>query len=106
MNVSNEARSDFFVALVRPGRDRRGHGKSAETGQKPAIPTAAAADAGWCSSCCLRHMETHKWLQRVALVLLLVASAVPAQAHWPDRVRPASEGMRQLISSGLRRSAT
>ena len=51
-------------------------------------------------------METHKWLQRVALILLLVASAGPAQAHWPDRVRPNSEGMRQLISSGLRRSAT
>jgi len=50
-------------------------------------------------------METHKWLQRVALALLLLLPAVPAQAQL-DRVRGNSVDMRQLLSSGLRRSPT
>jgi hypothetical protein len=51
-------------------------------------------------------METHKWLQRVALFIVLVLPAVPAQANRPDRVRGDSEDLRLLLSSGLQRSPT
>jgi hypothetical protein len=51
-------------------------------------------------------METHKWLQRVALLIILVLPALPAQAHQLDRVRADSEDLRVLISSGLQRSPT
>jgi hypothetical protein len=50
-------------------------------------------------------METHKWLQRVALAVLLLLPAIPAQAQL-DRVRSESRDVRQLLSSGLRRSPT
>jgi len=50
-------------------------------------------------------METHRWLQRVALAVLLLAPAVPAQAQL-GRVRGDSREMRQLLSSGLGRSPT
>ena len=61
---------------------------------------------GWCSSCSLSHMETHKWLQRVALLIVLLFPAAPAQAHRLDRVRGDSEAMRLLLVSGLQRSPT
>jgi hypothetical protein len=51
-------------------------------------------------------METHKWLQRVALLVLLLSPAVPAQAHRLERVRGDSEDLRRLLSSGLQRSST
>jgi hypothetical protein len=51
-------------------------------------------------------METKSWLQRVALLALLLLPAVPAQAHGLDRVRGDSEDIRRLLSSGLQRSAT
>jgi hypothetical protein len=51
-------------------------------------------------------METHKWLQRVALILVLLFPALPAQAHGPERVRADTENLRLLISSGLKRSPT
>jgi hypothetical protein len=51
-------------------------------------------------------METYKRLQGVALLLLLLSPAVPAQAHQLDRVRTDSEILRLLISSGTQRSAT
>jgi hypothetical protein len=51
-------------------------------------------------------METPKWLQRVALLLLLLIPAAPAQAHKPDRVRGDREDVRLLISKGMRRSPT
>ena len=51
-------------------------------------------------------METHKWLQRVALLIVLLFPAAPAQAHRLDRVRGDSEAMRLLLVSGLQRSPT
>jgi hypothetical protein len=53
-------------------------------------------------------METHKWLQRVALLLLvmLLLPAVPARAQRLDRVRADSKVVRLLLSSGLQRSPT
>jgi hypothetical protein len=51
-------------------------------------------------------METPKWLQRVALLILLLLPAVPARAHRPERVRGDTEEVRLLISSGMRRSPT
>ena len=51
-------------------------------------------------------METHKWLQRVALLIVLLLPAVPAQAHRLDHVRGDSENLRQLILSGIQRSPT
>jgi hypothetical protein len=51
-------------------------------------------------------METPKWLQRVALLVLLLIPAAPAQAHRPDRVRGDTEEVRLLISNGMRRSPT
>jgi hypothetical protein len=51
-------------------------------------------------------METHKWLQRVALFVMLLSTAAPAQAHRLDRVRGDSEDLRLLITSGMPRSPT
>jgi hypothetical protein len=51
-------------------------------------------------------METQKWLRRVALFVLLLLPAVPAQAHGLDRMRTDSKDLRLLISSGLQRSPT
>jgi hypothetical protein len=49
-------------------------------------------------------METNKWLRRVALLVLLLLPAVPAQAHRLDRVRGDSVELRLLMLSGLQRS--
>jgi hypothetical protein len=106
MNVPIALEFDVFV-LREPGGHRAPAGtKSSQTGLKAAIRGQDRAGAGWCSSCSLRHMETLKWLQRVALILLLLVPAVPAHAHRLDRVRGDSRDMRLLLSSGLRRSAT
>jgi hypothetical protein len=51
-------------------------------------------------------METHKWLQRVALLVMLLSVAAAAQAHRLERVRGDSEDLRSLITSGLQRSST
>lgn len=50
-------------------------------------------------------METHKWLQRVALLLLLLLPGT-AHAQTLDRVRVDSDDLRIIISSGLQRSQT
>jgi len=51
-------------------------------------------------------METHKWLQRVALFIVLLVLPAPAWAHRLDRVRGDSQNLQLLISSGMRRSPT
>jgi hypothetical protein len=51
-------------------------------------------------------METHKWLQRVALFLVFLVLGAPAWAHRLDRVRGDSKDLQVLISSGVRRSPT
>ena len=70
------------------------------------IPALGLALAGWCFSCSLRHMETHKWLQRVALLVLVLLMAVPAQAQRLQQVRGDTDDVRRLLRSGLQRSPT
>ena len=106
MNVPNDEASDVFVER-KQGRDGvHFRAKSSKTGQKTTIASPDRSGTGWCSSCSLSHMETHKWLQRVALLIVLLFPAVPAQAHRLDRVRGDSEAMRLLLVSGLQRSPT
>jgi hypothetical protein len=51
-------------------------------------------------------METHKWLQRVALLVLVLLMAVPAQAQRLQQVRGDTDDVRRLLRSGLQRSPT
>jgi hypothetical protein len=106
MNVLNNEESDFFVASQPCQRSPRPNEKSAKTGQKSTICAGAPADASWSPSCSQRHMETHKWLQRVALLILFLVLAAPASAHRLDRVRGDSRNLQVLISSGVQRSPT
>jgi hypothetical protein len=106
MNVPYEEGSDVFVEREQGRAGIQSRSKSSKTGQKMTIRPERRAGTGWCSSCSLSDMETHKWLQRVALLIALLLPAVPAQAHRLDRVRGDSEGVRLLISSGIDRSPT
>jgi hypothetical protein len=95
-----------FVSSTRTRRRARSDEKSLQTGLKTMIPALGLALAGWCFSCSLRHMETHKWLQRVALLVLVLLMAVPAQAQRLQRVRGDTDDVRRLLRSGLQRSPT
>jgi hypothetical protein len=106
MNVPNDEGSDVFVERKHDRDGVHSRAESSKTGQKTTITPAGRSGTGWCSSCSLSHMETHKWLQRVALLIVLFFPAVPAQAHRLDRVRGDSEAMRLLLVSGLQRSPT
>src|SRR5262249_50190054 len=106
MNVLNHAEYDVFVARNSRPLDPFSTQKSSKSGHKTSIPPGRPVSAGGCSSCSLSHMETHKWLQRVALFVALLLAAAPAQAHRLDRVRVASDSLRLLISSGMHRSVT
>jgi len=106
MNVPNDEDSDVFVE----GWEGRGgvqpRAESSKTGHKTTIQRGGGPGASWCSSCSLSHMETHKWLQRVALLITLLLLGAPAQAHPLDHVRGDSENLRLLVSSGQQRSPT
>jgi hypothetical protein len=106
MNVPNAVESDVFVAPKHNRGSTQSSQKPPKTGGKPPILTGGPAGAGWCSSCSPRHMETHKWLQRVALFVMVLIPVLPAQAHKLDRVRGDSEDLRLLISTGVERSPT
>jgi len=106
MDVPNDAQSDVFVSPAGIHRNAPFGLKSSKTGQKHAIRAEGSVGDGWCFSCSLSHMETHKWLQRVALFLVLVLPAAPARAHQLDRVRGDSADLRLLLLSGVQRSPT
>jgi hypothetical protein len=106
MNVPARIQCDVFVA-ARPDRRTPRYGSdSAKTGLKTAFQRASPSEAGWSRFCSSRHMETHRWLQRVAFLVLLLLLSAPAHARKLERLRPASKELRLLILSGMQRSQT